>query len=71
MWLFKFIITYTNKKALKMNVVGFVEDTQKGEELAFDERTKIFKQPCNIAKVVKENNVDIVIVAIKRRMEEQ
>lgn len=58
------------KKALRMNVSGFVE---------YDEETKIINDT-NIAvlpkvyeldEIIKDKKVDIVIVAIKRRMEEE
>lgn len=57
-----------NKKALKMNVIGFVKDNEE-ENIINDSNTKIFDQE-NIKQVIKNNNINIIIVAIKRRMEE-
>lgn len=57
-----------NKKALKMSVVGFVDDKEE-ENLVKDSNTKIFNQE-ELKDVIKKYNVDILIVAIKRRMEE-
>ena len=57
-----------NKKALKMNVIGFVKDNEE-ENIINDSNTKIFDQE-NLKEVIKNNNINIIIVAIKRRMEE-
>ena len=57
-----------NKKALKMSVVGFVDDKEE-ENLVKDSNTKILNQE-ELKDVIKKYNVDILIVAIKRRMEE-
>ncbi len=56
-----------NKKALKMEVVGFVEDTQSNEEKVINEN--LYK-PEQLKELIASNQIDIVIIAIKRRMEE-
>lgn len=59
-----------NKYALKMNVVGFLEDEIVQEHSAIDSNcAKVFSNDCDLRQIIKENNVNIVIVAIKRRME--
>ena len=59
-----------NKKALMMKVVGFIQDPQNDEEMILDTKIPIYKTLDDINKIIKENKVDIVIVAIQRRMEE-
>ena len=59
-----------NKKALMMNVAGFIQDPQSDEEMILDTKIPIYKTLDDINKIIKENKVDIVIVAIQRRMEE-
>lgn len=59
-----------NKRALKMNVVGFYEDSE-DENVALADNTKIFKNSEDLSQIIKDNNIDIVIVAIKRRMENE
>ena len=57
-----------NKKALKMRVIGFVKDNEE-ENIINDSGTKIFDLE-NLKEVIKNNNINIIIVAIKQRMEE-
>ena len=57
-----------NKKALKMQVIGFVKDNEE-ENIINDSNTKIFDKE-NLKEVIKNNNIDIIIVAIKHRIEE-
>ena len=57
-----------NKKALKMQVIGFVKDNDE-ENIINDSNTKIFDQE-NLKEVIKNNNINIIIVAIKHRIEE-
>ena len=57
-----------NKKALKMQVIGFVKDNDE-ENIINDSNTKIFDQE-NLKEVIKNNNIDIIIIAIKHRIEE-
>lgn len=60
----------TAKKALKMQVVGFIEDTE-SEDYIPESSLKVLTKPANLKQAIKTNNVDIVIIAIKRRMEEE
>ena len=57
------------KKALKMNVIGFVKDTN-DNEVCVSDSTQIYTMQDGLGKIIAENSVDIVIVAIHRRMEE-
>ena len=57
-----------NKKALKMSVVGFVDDKEE-ENLVKDSETQVFNQE-ELKDIIQKYDVDILIVAIKRRMEE-
>lgn len=60
----------TAKKALKMQVIGFIEDTE-SEDYIPESSLKVLTKPANLKEAIKTNNVDIVIIAIKRRMEEE
>ena len=57
------------KKALRMNVVGFVKDTN-DDAVCVSESTQIYTMQDGLDKIIAEKSVDIVIVAIHRRMEE-
>lgn len=57
------------KKALRMNVVGFVKDTT-DDEVCVSDSTQIHTMQDGLDKIIAEKSVDIVIVAIHRRMEE-
>ena len=57
------------KKALRMNVVGFVKDTT-DDEVCVSASTQIYTMQDGLDKIIAEKSVDIVIVAIHRRMEE-
>ena len=57
------------KKALRMNVVGLVKDTN-DDEVCVSDSTQIYSMQDGLDKIVADNSVDIVIVAIHRRMEE-
>ena len=59
-----------NKKALKMQVVGLVEDYTV-EDIIEDSKYQIFKQPLDIAEIINEKQVDIIIISTKQRMEEK
>ena len=59
-----------NKRALKMNIAGFYEDSETENRVLCDD-VKIFKNKEDLNKIIKENDIDIVIVAIKRRMENE
>ena len=56
------------KKALRMNVVGFVKDTT-DDEVCVSDSTQIYTMQNGLDKIIAEKSVDIVIVAIHRRME--
>lgn len=58
------------KKALKMEVVGFIEDST-SEDYIPESSLKVLTKPSNLKEAVITNNVDIIIIAIKRRMEEE
>lgn len=58
------------KTALKMNVVGFVEDIE-SEDYIPDRHLKVITKPVNLKETIKANNIDIVIIAVRRRMEEE
>ena len=58
-----------NKKALRMNVSAVLADSQ-GENVLDKDNYKIYNYNSSIAEIIKENDIEIVIVAIKRRMEE-
>ena len=60
-----------NKKALKMNVVGMIEDDEDEKDFIQSSNLKILSKPKNLKDVITSSKVDIVIVAIKRRMEEE
>ena len=57
------------KKALKMKVVGFVKDTN-DDDICVSSSTKIYTLQDGLNKIISNKSVDIVIVAIHRRMEE-
>lgn len=57
------------KKALRMNVVGFVKDTT-DDKVCVSDSTQIYTMQDGLDKIIAEKSVDIVIVAIHRRMEE-
>lgn len=57
------------KKALRMNIVGFVKDTT-NDEVCVSDSTQIYTMQDGLDKIIAEKSVDIVIVAIHRRMEE-
>ena len=57
------------KKALKMKVVGFVKDTN-DDDICVSSSTKIYTLQDGLNKIIANKSVDIVIVAIHRRMEE-
>lgn len=57
------------KKALKMKVVGFVKDTN-DDDICVSSSIKIYTLQDGLNKIISNKSVDIVIVAIHRRMEE-
>lgn len=52
-----------SKKALRMKVVGFVEDTQNGEDFAADDNLKVYRDVNNLQPIIVEKDVDIVVIA--------
>lgn len=59
-----------NKQALMMNVVGFVEDYSQ-EDVVEDKTYKIYKQPVDLTKLIKEKKIDIVVIANKQRLNDE
>lgn len=59
-----------NKQALKMKVVGFVEDCAQGEIIE-DEKYKIYKQPVNLSELIKDEKIDIVIAAPEQSFDDK
>lgn len=58
------------KKALRMHIAGFVRDTKTDEEDCLaDSSEQIYSLEDGLSKIIREKSVDIVIVAIPRRME--
>ncbi len=60
----------SNKKALKMNVVGIIPDTIDDDVPQEHSSVSILHKPLLLKELFLNNDVDIVIIAIKRRMEE-
>lgn len=60
----------TNKKALRMKVVGFVSDLDNEEEYIQTQKTKIFGQETELKDIISKYDVSIVIIAIQHRMKE-
>ena len=59
-----------NKKALRMKVVGFVNDMENEEEYVQTQNTKIFGQETELKDIIQKYDIAIVIIAIQHRMEE-
>ena len=59
-----------NKKALKMNVVGLIEDSEDEQDFIPSSNLRILSRPKNLKEIIKNNKVDIFIIGVKRRMEE-
>lgn len=59
-----------NKKALKMNVVGLIEDSEDEQDFIPSSNLRILSRPKNLQEIIKNNKVDIFIIGVKRRMEE-
>lgn len=60
----------TNKKALRMKVVGFVNDMENEEEYVQTQKTKIFGQETELKDIIQKYDIAIVIIAIQHRMKE-
>lgn len=50
------------KRALKMEVAGFVTENETDETI-FDENIPVYKNPESITNIIKENKVNIVVIA--------
>ena len=59
-----------NKKALRMNVSGFVEYDEE-DKIINDTNIAVLPKVYELDEIIKDKKVDIVIVAIKHRMEEE
>jgi len=57
------------KKALRMRVAGFVESED--SEIIEDKEFKTYKHDENISKIIKRNDIDIVIISTVKRLEEK
>lgn len=61
-----------NKKALRMKVAGFFTDVEdENYQFVEDCGIPIYLNPYDLAKVIRKQRISVVIIAIKRRMEEQ
>lgn len=60
------------KKALRMNVAGFFTDID-NPDYQFVENcgVPIYLNPNDLAKVIKKQQISVIIIAVKRRMEEK
>ena len=54
-----------------MNVTGFIKDFDDDTDYINDHNLKILTKPFALKETIKLNNIDIVIIAVKRRMEEE
>ncbi|MCR4881810.1 MAG: exopolysaccharide biosynthesis polyprenyl glycosylphosphotransferase [bacterium] len=52
-----------SKKALRMNVVGFVQEDSHEEEIVEDNKFPIYKSEGNLKQLIKEKKVDTVVIA--------
>lgn len=61
-----------NKKALRMNVAGFFTDVEdENYQFVEDCGVPIYLNPYDLEKVIKKQRISIVIIAVKRRLEEK
>ena len=60
----------TAKKALRMKVAGFVQYEKEEDTIIPDNNIPIFPKVYELDDIVKDKKIDIVIVAIKQRIEE-
>ncbi len=51
------------KKALRMNVAGFVQDKSDNEKILWDVQVPVYKNVENLAEIIKEKAIDIVVIA--------
>ena len=52
-----------NQYALRMNVVGFVQEDNCTEEFVTDKKLPVYKERTTLADIIKEKSVDIVVIA--------
>ena len=52
-----------NQYALRMNVVGFVQEDNCTEEFVTDKKLPVYKERTTLAGIIKEKSVDIVVIA--------
>lgn len=57
-----------NKKALKMRIAGFYEDASE-EDYVSDGSVKVITSKTNLRELIIKNKIEIIIIAIERRME--
>ncbi len=57
------------KKALRMNVLGFINEGE--DEVVEDKSFPIFSKVYELDEIIRDKKADIIIVAIKHRMEEE
>ncbi len=58
------------KKALRMKVVGYVQDGEGINEELQKGELPVYKSTDDLSTIIEENKIDIVIVTIQKRMEE-
>ena len=51
------------KKALRMKVVGFVQENENEEEFVADRNLPVYKNITNLGDIVNNNDIDIVVIA--------
>lgn len=51
------------KYALKMNVAGFIQEKNNGEEFIFDNKTPVFRENIDLVKIIEDLNIDIVVIS--------
>ena len=52
-----------SKYALKMNVAGFVKEKTNYEDFVFDGKAPIFSESQDLSKIIKNMDIDIVVIA--------
>ena len=52
-----------SKKALRMNVAGFVQEDESDAEFIADKKLPVYKNIANLTHIIEQNDIDIVIIA--------
>ncbi len=52
-----------SKYALKMNVAGFVQEGDEGEDFVYDGKVPVFKNPDGLMQIIENAKIDIVVIA--------